>query len=185
MAADGRPRDGKERRDLAGAEIAASQGGHDLSAGWVSDRREHIHDRKRNSAVTHLASDEAFPPAAYLQRMSSSGRSPVRPLACGVRQVFHSSRCPNLQLQTPEVRESFLAAMGELAVESRAASDDHTMIGHEIRTFGGTWRTAEGFAAFVRSGSPSVNLSARRGRCRLGRGRPGCDEFRPGWESVW
>jgi hypothetical protein len=60
MAADGRPRDGKERRDLAGAEIAASQGGHDLSAGWVSDRREHIHDRKRNSAVTHLASDEAY-----------------------------------------------------------------------------------------------------------------------------
>jgi hypothetical protein len=41
--------------------------------------------------------------------------------------------------------------MGELAAERRAASDDH-MIGHEIRTFGGTWRTAEGFAAFVRSG---------------------------------
>jgi hypothetical protein len=42
--------------------------------------------------------------------------------------------------------------MGELAAERRAASDDHTMIGHEIRTFGGTWRTAVGFAAFVRSG---------------------------------
>jgi hypothetical protein len=42
--------------------------------------------------------------------------------------------------------------MGEFAAERRGASDDHTMIGHEIRTFGGTWRTAEGFAAFVRSG---------------------------------
>ena len=92
---------------------------------------------------------------------------------------------PNLQLPTSEVRESFLEAMAEFAAERRGAPVDQTMIGHEIRTFGGTWRTAEGFAAFVRSGSPSVNLSARRGRCRLGRGRPGCDEFRPGWESVW
>jgi hypothetical protein len=58
---------------------------------------------------------------------------------------------PNLQLPTSEVRESFLAAMAELAAERRGAPDDHTMIGHEIRTFGGTWRTAEGFAAFVRS----------------------------------
>jgi len=58
---------------------------------------------------------------------------------------------PNLQLPTPEVRESFLAAMVEFADERRGASDDHTMIGHEIRTFGGTWHTAAGFAAFVRS----------------------------------
>jgi predicted acetyltransferase len=58
---------------------------------------------------------------------------------------------PNLQLPTPEVRESFLAAMAEFAAEGRGAPDDHTMIGHEIRTFGGAWRTTEGFAAFVRS----------------------------------
>ena len=58
---------------------------------------------------------------------------------------------PNLELPTPEVRESFLAAMAEFAAERRGGPDDHTMIGHEIRTFGGTWRTAEGFAAFVRS----------------------------------
>jgi hypothetical protein len=44
MAADGRPGDGKERRHLAGAEIAAGQGGHHLSAGRVSDRGEHFHD---------------------------------------------------------------------------------------------------------------------------------------------
>lgn len=57
----------------------------------------------------------------------------------------------NLQLPTPEVRETFLAAMAEFTAEGRGASDDHTMIGYELRTFGGTWRTAEGFAAFVRS----------------------------------
>ena len=58
---------------------------------------------------------------------------------------------PNLQLPTSEVRESFLAAMAEFAAEGRGAPDDHTMIGHEIRTFGGAWRTTEGFAAFARS----------------------------------
>jgi hypothetical protein len=44
MPADGRPGDGKERRHLAGAEIAAGQGGHHLSAGGVSERGEHFHD---------------------------------------------------------------------------------------------------------------------------------------------
>jgi predicted acetyltransferase len=58
---------------------------------------------------------------------------------------------PNLQLPTSEVRESFLEAMAEFAAERRGAPDDHTMIGHEIRTFGETWHTTEGFAAFVRS----------------------------------
>jgi hypothetical protein len=43
VATDGGPGDRKERRDLAGAEIAAGQGGHDLSAGRVSDRGEHFH----------------------------------------------------------------------------------------------------------------------------------------------
>ena len=60
VAADGGPGDGKKRCDLAGAEIADGQGGHDLPAGWVSNRREHVHDRKRNSTVTRLASDHAF-----------------------------------------------------------------------------------------------------------------------------
>lgn len=58
---------------------------------------------------------------------------------------------PNLQLPTSEVRESFLEAMAEFAAERRGAPVDQTMIGHEIRTFGETWHTTEGFAAFVRS----------------------------------
>ena len=52
MAADGGPGDRKERCDLAGTELAAGQGGHNLPARRVGDRREHIHDRKRNSKVT-------------------------------------------------------------------------------------------------------------------------------------
>ena len=58
---------------------------------------------------------------------------------------------PSLQLPTSEVRESFLAAMAEFTAERRGGPDDHTMIGYEIRTYGETWRTDEGFAAFVRS----------------------------------
>ena len=58
---------------------------------------------------------------------------------------------PNLQLPTSEVRGSFLEAMAEFAAERRGAPVDQTMIGHEIRTFGETWHTTEGFASFVRS----------------------------------
>ncbi|MFI7701493.1 hypothetical protein [Nonomuraea sp. NPDC049480] len=36
----------------------------------------------------------------------------------------------------------------------------------------------------VTTHSASVNVSARPDRCRLGRGRPRRDEFRPGGESV-
>jgi len=58
---------------------------------------------------------------------------------------------PSLQPPTSEVRESFLAAMAEFAAERRGGPDDYTMIGYEIRTYSETWRTDEGFAAFVRS----------------------------------
>ena len=44
---------------------------------------------------------------------------------------------PNLQLPTPEVRESFLAAMAEFAAEKRGAPDDHTMIGTRSRPSAG------------------------------------------------
>jgi len=54
VAANSGPRNGKQGCGLTSAEIAAGQGGHDLPAGRVSDCREHIHDGKRNSTVTHL-----------------------------------------------------------------------------------------------------------------------------------
>ena len=46
VAADGGPGNGKQRRDLAGAQITAGQRGQDLSAGRVSHRGKHVHDPK-------------------------------------------------------------------------------------------------------------------------------------------
>ena len=54
MAADGGPGYGEKRGNLAGAEIAARQGRYDVPACRISDRRERIHGRKRNSSVTFL-----------------------------------------------------------------------------------------------------------------------------------
>jgi hypothetical protein len=52
MPADGGPGYGEERGNLAGAEITASQRRYNLPACRISDRRERIHSRKRNSSVT-------------------------------------------------------------------------------------------------------------------------------------
>jgi predicted acetyltransferase len=56
---------------------------------------------------------------------------------------------PELKLPTVEVRESFIAAMAELQAEGRGSPDDDTMVGREIREFGPTWHTPEGFADYV------------------------------------
>jgi predicted acetyltransferase len=57
-----------------------------------------------------------------------------------------------VQLSTPtvSVHPSFLAAMAEFRAEGRGATGDGTEIGREIRTFGGSWASPEGFAAYVR-----------------------------------
>jgi hypothetical protein len=79
-----------------------------------------------------------FSRCVYLQRMSSSRRSPCKTARLRRTAGVSLVAMPNLQLPTSEVRESFLSAMAELAAERRGAPDDHTMIGHEIRTFGGS-----------------------------------------------
>jgi predicted acetyltransferase len=48
------------------------------------------------------------------------------------------------------VRESYVAAMAEFQAEGRGEPDDQTMIGAEIREYGPTWHTPEGFARYVR-----------------------------------
>ncbi|BCJ47502.1 hypothetical protein GCM10010168_18600 [Actinoplanes ianthinogenes] len=48
------------------------------------------------------------------------------------------------------VHASFLAAMAEFRAEGRGAAADRTEIGREIRTFGASWTTPEGFDAYVR-----------------------------------
>jgi predicted acetyltransferase len=58
-------------------------------------------------------------------------------------------RVAELSLPVVDVRESFVAAMRELQAEGRGQPDDDSMVGREIRDFGATWHTPEGFAAYV------------------------------------
>jgi len=57
-----------------------------------------------------------------------------------------------VQLGAPTVlvHASFLAAMAELRDEGRGTAGDPTEVGREIRTFGASWTSPEGFAAYVR-----------------------------------
>ena len=56
------------------------------------------------------------------------------------------------ELRTPtvSVHASFLAAMREFIGEGRGAAADSTEVGREIRAFGGSWSSPEGFAEYVR-----------------------------------
>jgi predicted acetyltransferase len=62
-----------------------------------------------------------------------------------------TSAVPELVLPTPRVRRSFLDAMAEFSAEGRGGPPDYTMVGRELRHFGPTWQTPEGFAAYVES----------------------------------
>ena len=57
---------------------------------------------------------------------------------------------PELIRPVVHVRKSYVAAMAEFQAEGRGGPDDHTMIGVEIREYGTTWHTPEGFARYVR-----------------------------------
>jgi predicted acetyltransferase len=48
------------------------------------------------------------------------------------------------------VHASFLAAMAEFCAEGRGGPDDASMVGREIREFGGGWDTPTGFAEYTR-----------------------------------
>jgi predicted acetyltransferase len=56
-----------------------------------------------------------------------------------------------VQLGVPavSVHASFLAAMAELRAEGRGGPRDGTEVGREIRTFGESWTSSPGFAAYV------------------------------------
>jgi predicted acetyltransferase len=54
-----------------------------------------------------------------------------------------------LRLPTVRVRRSFLAAMAEFRGEGRGSGPDQTMIGKEIRQFGTTWSSPDGFTGYV------------------------------------
>ncbi len=54
-----------------------------------------------------------------------------------------------LSLPSEAYRESFLEAMQELRDEGRGSPDDSTSIGRDLRSWTGSWETAEGFARYV------------------------------------
>jgi predicted acetyltransferase len=58
---------------------------------------------------------------------------------------------PELVLPTTVVHASFLEAMAEFRAEGRGGPGDNSMIGHEHERYAATWKTAEGFAAFVQA----------------------------------
>jgi hypothetical protein len=55
-----------------------------------------------------------------------------------------------LGVPTVSVHGSFLVAMDEFRAEGRGADGDATELGRQIRAFEPSWRSAEGFAAYVR-----------------------------------
>jgi predicted acetyltransferase len=56
---------------------------------------------------------------------------------------------PRLVPPTVSVHRSFLTAMAEFRAEGRGGPDDVSMIGYEHQTYGHTWHTEAGFAAYV------------------------------------
>ncbi|WP_345434791.1 GNAT family N-acetyltransferase [Actinoallomurus vinaceus] len=57
---------------------------------------------------------------------------------------------PILVAPTERVHASFLAAMAEFRAEGRGAPDDASMVGREIREFGGGWEAPAEFAEYTR-----------------------------------
>jgi predicted acetyltransferase len=57
---------------------------------------------------------------------------------------------PILSPPIVEVHASFLAAMAEFRAERRGDPTDRTMIGHDLREYGPSWSTPDGFHAYVR-----------------------------------
>jgi predicted acetyltransferase len=68
----------------------------------------------------------------------------------GVAARWFTGRMVQLGAPAVGVRASFLAAMAEFRAEGRGDPGDSTEIGREIREFGASWATPEGFAAYVR-----------------------------------
>lgn len=56
---------------------------------------------------------------------------------------------PEFILPSAYVHASFLNAMDEFVAEGRGAPDDHSMIGHDLRQYGGRWTDAVVFGDYV------------------------------------
>jgi predicted acetyltransferase len=56
---------------------------------------------------------------------------------------------PQLLPPLTSVHASFLTAMAEFAAEGRGRSDDHSMVGSDLRERAPLWATPDGFAAYI------------------------------------
>jgi predicted acetyltransferase len=56
---------------------------------------------------------------------------------------------PEFILPSAHVHASFLNAMDEFAAEGRGARDDHSMIGYDLRQYGGRWTDPVVFGDYV------------------------------------
>jgi predicted acetyltransferase len=56
---------------------------------------------------------------------------------------------PILSAPTVRVHASFLAGTAQFQAEGRGQSDDDSVLGQQIRRYGGRWNTPEGFADYV------------------------------------
>lgn len=70
---------------------------------------------------------------------------------------------PALVPPTPDVRDSFLAAMAEFAAEDRGGPADDTMLGRDLREQQEQWASADGFAAYVEAVRAEVHTPPRPG----------------------
>jgi hypothetical protein len=56
---------------------------------------------------------------------------------------------PELVVPTADVKKSFLVAMDELVAENRRGVREDPILGLDLREFGPTWSTDDGFARYV------------------------------------
>ncbi len=56
---------------------------------------------------------------------------------------------PTLSAPTVRVRASFLAGMAQFKAEGRGQPDDDSVLGQQLRRYGGRWGSPEGFADYV------------------------------------
>ena len=86
-------------------------------------------------------------------------------LNSSVSEVGSPRGAARLRLPDLSLHASFVEAMREFAAEGRGTPQDDSMIGYEIRTYGATWNSTGGFAAYL----DRLRADAREDAVRPGR----------------
>jgi len=91
-----------------------------------------------------------------------TGRAPPR--LNGAMQAVDRA-APGLARPSSELQRSFLQAMEEFADEGRGGEGDDSMIGYEIRMYGSSWASRDGFSSYL----ARLAADAEEDRVRPGR----------------